>query len=215
MVLTLVTIQGNIGAGKSTLLEHLKTATRARKDICVLSEPVDEWDSINDGMGNTMLALFYGDQQRHAFAFQMMAYVSRLALLRRTIKQGYKLIISERSLTCDREVFARMLANDGKLSQVEYKIYLRWFEEFTRDLPEERIFYIRTSPETAAKRVAKRGREGESVSLEYLTRCHDYHERWINQHAHQVVNGDVSAGDTDELFRTWATALLAHLPPCE
>ena len=69
------------------------------------------------------------------------------------------------ALPCDREVFARMLANDGMLSQVEYKIYLQWFDEFTRDLPKEHVFYIRTDPSIAAQRVAKRARPGESITL--------------------------------------------------
>ena len=210
MSVRLLTVQGNIGAGKTTFINCLKAVVRDRTDVCVLSEPVEEWESINDGKGNNMLKLFYGDQHRYAFAFQMMAYISRLALLKRAIKQGYSLIISERSLTCDREVFARMLANDGKLAAVEYKIYLQWFTEFTQDLPEEHIFYIRTDPVTAADRVVKRARAGEQISLDYLTRCHEYHEQWITQRCDiptRIVDGDEDATD-GKLFRSWAELVL-------
>ena len=214
MDVKLVTVQGNIGAGKSTFLKHVEAAARNRLDVCVLAEPVEEWERIQDGKGNDMLTLFYGDQKRYAFAFQMMAYISRLAILKRAINKGYNLIISERSLTCDREVFARMLANDGMLSQVEYKIYLQWFDEFTRDLPKEHVFYIRTDPSTAAQRVAKRARPGESITQEYLTRCHEYHEDWIfrerRAHSTKVVDGDVDTEDNSKLFASWAEMILGH-----
>jgi deoxyadenosine/deoxycytidine kinase len=30
------------------------------------------------------------------------------------------------------------------------------------------------------QRITKRGREGESIPLHYIQKCHDYHEAWIN-----------------------------------
>jgi deoxyadenosine/deoxycytidine kinase len=30
------------------------------------------------------------------------------------------------------------------------------------------------------QRITKRGREGETIPLEYIQKCHDYHEDWIN-----------------------------------
>ena len=72
-------------------------------------------------------------------------------------------------------------AHDSKkIKDVEFQIYNKWFNEFQRDFPEENIIYIQTDPETAYERVGLRNREGETIPLEYLTECHNYHEQWIN-----------------------------------
>ena len=171
----ILTVQGNIAAGKSTFVESLRQQYEGNSRVCFLQEPVDEWSTITDEEGKTMLALFYGNQKRYAFSFQMMAYISRLALLKRAIAKNYDIIITERSLETDRQIFAKMLYNDGKIASVEYQIYLKWFDEFKRDFPEENVIYVKTDPEISAQRVTKRGREGEIIPLEYLQKCHDYH----------------------------------------
>lgn len=95
----LVSIEGNIGSGKTTLLANIRKEIGNRKDVIFLKEPVDEWDTIRDAEGNTMLQKFYADQDTHSFAFQMMALISRLALLRQAIRENpTALFITERSL---------------------------------------------------------------------------------------------------------------------
>lgn len=95
----IISIEGNIGSGKSTLLNHMKEALKDHENVVFLKEPVDEWELIRDKDGKTMLQKFYADQDRYSFAFQMMAYISRLALLRDTIKEHpHATFITERSL---------------------------------------------------------------------------------------------------------------------
>lgn len=95
----IISIEGNIGSGKSTLLGNLKKTLANTPGVVFLKEPVDDWETIRDKDGNTMLQKFYADQEKYSFSFQMMAYVSRLALLRDTIRQNPNaVIISERSL---------------------------------------------------------------------------------------------------------------------
>ena len=55
-----------------------------------------------------------------------------------------------------------------------------WFDEFIKDLPVTGLVYIRADPETCIQRITKRGREGETIPIEYVQKCHDYHEAWIN-----------------------------------
>ena len=83
----IISIEGNIGSGKSTLLENLKKHYVTNENIIFLREPVDDWEKIKDKQGNTMLKKFYDDQEKYSFSFQMMAYISRLKILRDTIKQ--------------------------------------------------------------------------------------------------------------------------------
>ena len=66
----------------------------------------------------------------------MMAYISRISLLKKAIKSNPgKIIISERCVLTDKNVFAKMLYDSGKIEEVNYKIYLQWFDEFIEDIP--------------------------------------------------------------------------------
>ena len=80
-------IMGPNGSGKSTLLENLRKYYNGNTCVIFLREPVDDWEKIKDNQGNTMLKKFYADQEKYSFAFQMMAYISRLTILRDTIKE--------------------------------------------------------------------------------------------------------------------------------
>lgn len=95
----IVSIEGNIGSGKTTLLTNMKKSLEGVDGVIFLKEPVDDWETIRDQDGKTMLQKFYADQDRYSFSFQMMAYISRLSLLRNTIRENpTATIITERSL---------------------------------------------------------------------------------------------------------------------
>jgi len=176
-------IEGNIGSGKSTLVENLKEKLPLLNgtQIIYVSEPVSEWNTIKDKEGKTILEKFYANQEKYSFSFQMMAYISRLSLLRKIVKKNpYSIIISERSVFTDKEVFAKMLYDDDKIEEVNYKIYLQWFNEFIEDLPITGLLYVKTTPEKCKTRVDFRARTGEQIPIEYLKKCHIYHEQWIN-----------------------------------
>ena len=181
----LLSIEGNIGSGKSTLVAKLREKYGNNKEICFLDEPVSEWETIKDSEGKSMLEKYYGNQSKYAFTFQMMAYISRLAPLRKALKKNYKVIITERSVHTDKMVFAQMLYDDNKMENVEHQIYNKWFHEFIDDIPTPHIVYVRTDPKIAKERVDKRARTGETIPLEYLKSCHDYHENWLIKNEHK------------------------------
>ena len=81
----IVSFDGNIGSGKSSLVAALELFQKNREDICFLQEPVNEWNTICDKENKTILENYYEDQTKYAFSFQMMAYISRLSLLRKSI----------------------------------------------------------------------------------------------------------------------------------
>ena len=177
----IISVEGNIGSGKSTLLENLREKYKSNPNVIFLKEPVDEWETIKDKNGCTMLEKFYSDQKRYSFSFQMLAFISRLVLLKKTIKENPDvIIISERSLITDKMVFAKMLYDSNNIEDVEYQIYLKWFDCFCNDYPINKIIYIKSSPETCNNRINERGRLGESeISLSYLKSCNDYHDDMI------------------------------------
>ena len=196
---TILSIEGNIGSGKSTLVSHLSNIMG--KIVIFLQEPVDEWKTIKDIKGETMLEKFYKNQTNYAFAFQMMAFISRLALLKKTLMENPDaIIITERCLNTDREVFAKMLYDSGKIEEVEYLIYLRWFDTFTAEFPISKYNYLKTTPEISHTRMLSRNRKGETISIEYLRECHLYHENWLTSStiASQVITIDAT-GDKDNI----------------
>ena len=185
---TIISIEGNIGSGKSTLLANLREHFKDNDDIVFLKEPVDEWAKIKDKNGTTILEKFYADQEKYSFPFQMMAYVSRIKELRNTIKEKMKnssnpfIIITERSLYTDKMVFAKMLYDSGKIEDVNYQIYLNWFDTFSDEFPVHKVVYVKTTPEKCHKRIVKRSREGEdNIPLSYLKSCSFYHDNMLDK----------------------------------
>jgi len=190
-MILIYSIDGNIGSGKSTIVSALKDKFKENTiinnddiEFVFADEPVDVWNSIADKYGETILEKFYKDQKKYSFSFQMMAYISRLSIIKKlmeSIKKKVTVIVTERSVFTDFEIFAKMLYNDNKIEDVNYIIYVKWFDEFIKDLPFEGMIYVRTDPKLCSDRIKIRNREGENISLEYLERCHLYHENWINK----------------------------------
>ena len=178
----LFSVEGNIGSGKSTLVKILQDRFADENiKICFLQEPVDEWSQFCDANGETILEKYYKDQESYSFQFQMMAYISRLKSLRDVLDKNYDVIITERSVLTDRNVFAKMLFDSEKLSKIEYSIYTKWFDEFLKDIPKQNIIYLKTKPKIAHQRVINRARNGEDIPLDYLEKCHEYHQKWLHR----------------------------------
>lgn len=192
----LISVDGNIGSGKSSLLRFMKNNVHAlclgkysnEYEILFLQEPVHEWMKIKDESGETILSLFYNDQTTYAFAFQMMAYISRLNELKNVMKSGKKyIIISERSVFTDKHVFAQMLYDDNLMKKVEFEIYNNWFDSFIGDVPLQGIVYLDVNASKCRERILKRDREGEDVDISYLQRCEQYHEQYVSKYNDKQV----------------------------
>jgi len=203
----IVSIDGNIGAGKSTLFDYLKDKFSNNTKIIFLEEPVSVWQNIQDDRGNSLLELFYANKDKWAFSFQMAAYISRLALLKETIeKNPNALIITERSLNTDRSVFAKMLYDYSSISEIDYQIYLKWFDTFAKDYPVSKVIYVKTDPYICYRRIKIRSRNGEVIPFEYLESCHEYHENMINLLTSQsvtLIDGNVDIKDNENILQVW------------
>tara|TARA_Y100001936_G_scaffold251503_1_gene307723 strand:- start:1876 stop:2589 length:714 start_codon:yes stop_codon:yes gene_type:complete len=199
-------VEGNIGSGKSTLVKMLKEHLKKIKntEVIYLPEPVAEWESIKDSDGKNAIEKYYENPDKYAFSFQMMAYISRIHQLRETLHTNNNvIIICERSVFTDKEIFAKMLHDDGKIGEIEYNIYCKWFYEFVKDIPVGGLIYVKTNPEICERRVIKRNRKGETIPLVYLQNCHKYHEDWLNNESLPVLKLDGDNDFIDKLPDTW------------
>ena len=205
----IISIEGNIGAGKSTLYEQLRKIYKDDLRIVFVDEPVDEWNTIVDESGTTILQRYYENQEKYAFSFQIMALGTRLSLMKKALATDCSIIIMERSVITDSNIFAKMLFDDGKINLIEYKIYMKWFIEYTQDLPPINIIYLKTDPSIVYSRVIKRSRVGEVIPLDYLVKCHEYHEKWLNSSETPIayklqIDGNEIHDSVNDTISIWA-----------
>jgi deoxyadenosine/deoxycytidine kinase len=180
----LITLDGNIGAGKSTLLEAIG---RNLKDaVTVIQEPVGMWMNLKNAEGKSLLELFYSDIPRWAYTFQNCAILTRLLETKKIIKAyaageiKTPVIITERSVLTDRHVFAEMLKSQGKLDDLEWQLYMKWFDAFAGEMPYNGIIHLTTSASTSKTRIGIRQRAGEEgIPLEYLNDLDAAHHSWM------------------------------------
>jgi deoxyadenosine/deoxycytidine kinase len=182
-------LEGNIGSGKSTFC---KLYSKSNPDCEVHLEPVDEWINMKDDITNkNLLQYFYDDQERWSYTFQSYAFISRINCITKPTLKSKKLV--ERSIFTDKNVFAKALYETGKMSNIEWKMYNKWFDWSLQDLINKigepsGIIYLRCDPEISYERLKIRSRSEESsVPLEYLQKLHDYHDKWLLNNKNTIV----------------------------
>ncbi len=201
-----ISLDGNIGAGKSTLLEEVR---KAIPEAEVVVEPVGEWLTLKDDDGKSLLELFYQDKRRWAYTFQNLTILSRLKAIRDVLRSTKKsVVIMERSVLTDRYVFAEMLKDDGLIDELEYQLYLKWFEQFASELPLKGMIHVTTGIKLATTRISKRGREGEeNIPTDYLAKLEEQHDKWLSTTTLPVLrvctDDDVDPETNIAKIRSW------------
>ena len=204
---SVIFIEGGIGCGKSTLVKEIQKYCKTNSlKIHTVQEPVDIWMEIKRSEdGKNIIEAFYEDQEKYAFHFQMMAYISRLQKLRQAIinaqKKNYDLVICERSLETDKNVFCKMLYDEKKIDDFGYQIYNKWFSHFQDFIEKSQYVYLQTNHDTCYERVKKRTRNGEDlIDIDYLKKNNNYHDTWLlNENSNKVLvlDGNKNIQDYD------------------
>ncbi|XP_053379550.1 thymidine kinase 2, mitochondrial-like [Mercenaria mercenaria] len=188
-----VCVEGNIGCGKTTFLKQFQ---KFDKLVETNGEPVQRW---RDFGGQNPLAHLYADPARWALSFQSLVLLTLLE--RHTQPQVKPVRMLERSIYSARYCFTENLKQGGLLSDIEYIILTQWFDYVTsrNDVTVDLVVYLRTSPELCYERIKARNRyEEQKVSMDYLQKLHDLHEKWLLDTENTsvirppvlVVNGD-------------------------
>ena len=180
----IINIEGNIGTGKSTILSELKKTLEIKypDDVLFLTEPVDKWDNIKDSQDISILKHFYQDSNKYAFPFQIMACCTRISNLKNAINNNpnCKIIICERSIEADANIFAQMLYDDNVMNEMEHKIYRLFYDEHKDLYKANGYIYLDSNADVCLERIKMRSRDGESnIPIEYLQRCQNYHDKWL------------------------------------
>ena len=151
-------------------------------DVEVVLEPVGLWSALKDADGKSLLELFYEDKRRWAYTFQNFALLTRAKALAEAMTRTKKtVIITERSPLTDRYVFAEMLRDSGDINELEWTLYLRWYDSFTKNIPVNGVIHLTTDVARSAEHIVRRGRAGEDeMSLDYLKALDLQHRIWLD-----------------------------------
>ena len=177
----IIAVEGNIGTGKSTLGKLIQEKIKNMEGVEFIQEPVHKWIELKDVTGN-ILEKFYKDQDRWSYTFQHNAFITRAQDI--MSHRDKRMIIIERSVLTDRNVFAKLLHENGKMSDMEWKLYTQWYDWLNKEfaIRPDRFIYLRADPEISYNRMKKRLRNEEvGVPYEYIKNVHEKHEEWMNK----------------------------------
>ena len=97
-----------------------------------------------------------------------------------------------------------MLYDSQMIEDVNYQIYLKWFDTFAEEFPINGVVYISSDPNVCKERIQKRSRTGEDgISLNYLKECNKYHDEMIEQNDNTLIlDGNMDIKDVKDLWLT-------------
>lgn len=210
----IISLDGNIGAGKTTLLSRIRAVI---PEITVIDEPVNTWTSLKDANGKNLLEHFYEDRKRWAYTFQNCAILTRLRCIENALASypNSRIFLTERSVLTDRYVFAEMLHSSGDIDELEWQLYLQWYDTFAKKIPMQGVIYITTSSETSKKRIEMRHRSGEEgIDTGYLEMLRKQHESWLENTTLPVLRisteDDISTEETVQSIRSFIRNITAE-----
>ncbi len=201
----MISIEANVGAGKSSFLKIF--GQKWPEQFNIIYEPLDEWQTKYTDINNNILGLFYEDIPRWGYTFQSNAFITRIQKYDYE-KNPEKINLTERSILSDHHIFAQMLHDDKKMNDIEWKLYQNWFQWLSNkfNAKPDSIIYLRCNPNIAYERVKKRARsEEETISLEYLTRLSEYHDKWLLNETSipvKIINVDEDFIDNEEKIQS-------------
>lgn len=165
----LITVAGTVGVGKSTLTKALASELGFRTSY----EQVDD---------NPYLDKFYADFERWSFHLQIYFLAERFKEQKAMFEAGGN-FIQDRSIYEDTGIFAKMHADKGTMSAVDYSTYKSLFDAMvmTPYFPHPNLLiYLDGSFQDIVDRIQLRGREMEKQTpLSYWKEMYDRYQKWI------------------------------------
>lgn len=161
-----IAIAGNMGVGKSTLTQRLSQTLGA---IPYLEPSVE----------NPYLADFYEDMHRWAFHSQMY-FLGRRLKDHATVVASDGVLIQDRSLYENAEIFARHLYERGAISERDWATYQGIYQTAVTLLrPPDLVIYLHATVPSLIERIQKRGRTFEqTIDVDYLHGLNRLYESW-------------------------------------
>ncbi len=178
-----IAIAGNIGAGKTTLTK-------------ILSKHFGWLPQFEDVENNPYLNDFYEDMPRWSFNLQVYFLNSRFKQIIE-IQQGTEVVIQDRTIHEDAQIFAPNLHGMGLMSSRDFENYTKLYETISSMIrPPDLLIYLKATVPTLVNQIQKRGRDYEdNLRLDYIRRLNEYYEKWISTYK----EGRLLVIDVDQL----------------
>mgnify|MGYP001313967683 CR=1 FL=1 len=180
-----IVISGNIGVGKTTLAK--KIAKKYNWELQL--EEVKE---------NPYLEDFYESMEDWSFHLQIFFLNSRFNQIQK-LSESKKIIIQDRSIYEDYEVFTRTLYDSGILKEREFNNYKRLYNTILKYIkqPDLLIYLNNDKIENIISNIKKRRRKFEKkIDKNYLLKLNQYYKKWIDNHPqNKVLTVDLTDND--------------------
>ncbi len=164
-----IAVAGNVGVGKSTFTRLLAQTLGGKPYF----EPTTE---------NPYLSDFYQDMKQWAFHSQMF-FLGRRLKDHAVILADDGVLVQDRSLYENAEIFARNLFEHGYISARDWDSYQEIYQTAARLLrPPDLVIYLQASVPSLMERVGKRGRDFErTIDSAYLESLNVLYENWSRE----------------------------------
>ena len=126
--------------------------------------------------------------------------MTKLNIIKKTIDPK-NILISERTLLTDRNVFAQQLYNDKCIDLINWQLYNIMCDTVLEDnIKPKGIIYLYCSPKNCFSRIKQRNRvEENNISFKYLSDIHQRHEDWLSSTNIPVLKIDVNENYLDDM----------------
>ena len=180
-----IVISGNIGVGKTTLSEKISKKFN--------------WElQLEEVKDNPYLDDFYKSMKDWSFHLQIFFLNSRFNQIQK-ISESNNVVIQDRSIYEDYEVFTKTLYDSGVLMEREFNNYKRLYNTILKYINEpDLLIYLRNlNIDKIISNIDKRSRKFEkAIDKEYLKKLNLYYENWIKKHPQdKVLTIDLSEND--------------------
>lgn len=164
-----IAVAGNMGAGKSTLVQFLTQQFGGE----AFYEPVDT---------NPYFGKFFKDMRKWAFHSQIY-FLTHKFKIHQEIQKRTGLVVIDRSIYEDAEIFAAMLFRARKMSKDDFKLYWDLYQAMCQSLrPPDLLIYLSCSMKNLKKRIKERGRKEEKhVPDGHLKRLQRAYDDWVKR----------------------------------
>lgn len=164
-----IAVAGNMGVGKSTLVQFL-TAQFGGEPFY---EPVET---------NPYFAKFFKDMKRWSFHSQIY-FLTHKFRIHQQVEQRQGLVVVDRSIYEDAEIFARGLYISRKMTKNEFDLYWNLYQAMCQSLrPPDVLVYLTSDLKTLKERIAKRGRKEEkAVPDAHLKLLQRRYDAWVKR----------------------------------